>query len=133
MYKCIVTLKLSFTGIPVRGLEIDGAWWKCKYSPPTFIPLTFAQPILDEDTIACLRKADCLLFCYFNNRPAFNDYVKNFIGNVIIIIGPANGKGVHTDPLPFDNLGEEWCLMKWQEVRESKDFIAVYNRQKCIQ
>ncbi|XP_063373716.1 uncharacterized protein LOC134661525 [Cydia amplana] len=118
------------TGLPTSGIEVDGAWWRCKYAPPTFIPLLFTAPTLDKDIIRLLHSSTtALLFCYFNNRPAFEEYLRNFTGKVLIIIGPGDGKGVHTDPRPFGDVGEEWTLLKSQEVRSSFDFIAVYLRE----
>lgn len=69
-----------------------------------------------------------LLFCYFNNGPAFLDYISNYKGDVVFIIGPGKGKGRHTDPEPFKaNFGDiTWRLHAYQEVKNSKDFIAVY-------
>ncbi|XP_053605362.1 uncharacterized protein LOC128672320 [Plodia interpunctella] len=120
------------TGIPVSGVEVDGAWWHCKYAPPTFIPLLLTPEELDKDIINILQSGNntALLFCYFNNRNAFEEYIKCFSGNVMIIIGPGDGKGVHTDPKPFGDVNDDWELYKWQEVRNSKDFIAVYIRNK---
>ncbi|XP_049870580.1 uncharacterized protein LOC126370002 [Pectinophora gossypiella] len=116
------------TGLPVSGVEVDGVWWQCKYAPPTFIPLLLTSPALDKDIVNLLQNSHstALLFCYFNNRPAFEEYLKHYSGDVLIIIGPGDGKGVHTDPKPFGDLDENWKLYKWQEVRSSQDFIAVY-------
>ncbi|XP_063827087.1 uncharacterized protein LOC135076591 [Ostrinia nubilalis] len=121
------------TGIPVSGVEIDGAWWHCKYAPPTFIPLLFTANKLERDIITLLQESHntALLFCYFNNREAFKEYLKYFSGKVVVIIGPADGKGVHTDPRPFGGISEEWTLYHSQEVRDSKDFIAIYSRN-CL-
>lgn len=115
----------------MSGVEVDGAWWRCKYAPPNFIPLLFTAPTLDKDTITLLRNSDstALLFCYFNNGPAFKDYIEHFSGKVLIIIGPGEGKGVHTDPKPFDNV-PEWTLHVSEEVGNTKDFIAVYCKNK---
>ncbi|CAG9787436.1 unnamed protein product [Diatraea saccharalis] len=115
------------TGVPVSGVEVDGAWWHCKYAPPTFIPLMMTTSKLEDDLISILRASNttALLFCYFNNRDAFEDYLKYYSGKVLIIIGP-KGKGVHTDPKPFGDLNDTWKLWKSQEVRSSMDYIAVY-------
>ncbi|KAG7309769.1 hypothetical protein JYU34_004269 [Plutella xylostella] len=122
------------TGFPIKGIEVDGVWWQCKYAPPTFIPLLFTSPELDKDTISILQNGGttALLFCYFNNRPAFENYLSVFSGNVIVIIGPGEGTGVHTDPLPFDDVSDDWALYKWQEVRSSKDFICIYIRSNNV-
>ncbi|XP_050349466.1 uncharacterized protein LOC126772910 [Nymphalis io] len=118
------------TGYHVSGIEVDGAWWQCKYAPPTFIPLRFTGQKLDQATITVLESSSqiALLFCYFNNGLAFKEYVDNFGGKVLIIIGPGDGKGVHTDPRPFGDVPEEWILHDSQEVESSKDYIAVYYR-----
>lgn len=112
----------------MSGVEVDSAWWNSKYAPPTFISLLLTSPKLDKDTINVLQNSmnTAIMFCYFNNRPAFEDYIKHFSGTCLIIIGPGDDKGVHTDPKPFDDVNEDWMLYKWQEVRSSKDFIAVY-------
>lgn len=119
-------------GIKVIGLEVDGAWWDCKYAPKAFIPLHLAKFHLEDDPVTQnLFKAQnqALLFCYFNNGPAFEDYVKYFDSDMIFIIGPGEGRNTHTNPTPFDpNLGAEWKLTNSQEVRDTKDFIAVYQR-----
>lgn len=50
---------------------------------------------------------------------------------MIIIIGPGDGKtDVHTDPKPFNNVSPDWELYKSQEVRNSGDFISVYNKSR---
>ncbi|CAB3246978.1 unnamed protein product [Arctia plantaginis] len=117
------------TGIPVSGIEVDSAWWRCKYAPPTFIPLHLTPLELDKDTINILQtnKTAALLFCYFNNRKSFEDYLHYFTGNVMIIIGP-HEKGVHTDPLPFGDVGDDWVLYNSQEIRNSGDYIVVYKK-----
>ncbi|KAL4703196.1 hypothetical protein ACJJTC_004872 [Scirpophaga incertulas] len=116
------------TGIPVSGVEIDKAWWHCKYAPPTFIPLILTSKEPEDRLKQRLHQSDntALLFCYFNNRTSFEEYIKYYSGNTLIIIGPGDGKNVHTDPKPFDDIEEPWKLYKSQEVRDSKDFIAVY-------
>ncbi|XP_041988911.1 uncharacterized protein LOC121740306 [Aricia agestis] len=122
------------TGIQVSGVEVDGVWWQCKYAPPTFIPLLITQPTLDKDMISLLQKCQnaALLFCYFNNRDAFNEYLKYFTGGTLIIIGPSGDKYVHTDPKPFGDLGAEWSLYRSQEVGQTKDYIAVYTRKEVV-
>lgn len=71
-----------------------------------------------------------LMFCYFNNRSAFLEYVKFYTGNIIIIIGPDSQTltGRHTDPLPLIPQFEkdEWYL--YDIFRFDIDVIAVYTR-----
>ncbi|XP_018576582.1 uncharacterized protein LOC108915102 [Anoplophora glabripennis] len=113
------------TGFDVTGYEINKAWWESKYSNPKFIKLNYQEESLEEN---CLNSNYALLFCYFNNGPAFLEYINTYEGNVVFIIGPGKGKGRHTDPEPFGaNFGSfRWRLYGYQEVKNSKDFIAVY-------
>lgn len=106
------------------GYEVNEEWWDSPYSNPQFIKLQF--PVLPSKNL--LYPDYALLFCYFNNGPAFQDYVKNYSGVLVFIIGPAYGSGRHTDPAPFKpDFGEEnWELIDAQEVKNTKDFIAVY-------
>ncbi|XP_045535374.1 uncharacterized protein LOC106711810 [Papilio machaon] len=69
---------IEATGLPVTGIEVDHAWWQCKYAPPTFIPLILTSPTIDNATSCLLQnaKTSALLFCYFNNRLAFAEYMK---------------------------------------------------------
>lgn len=125
----LTQLKNDFyiSGIPVIGYEVNQEWWDSKYSTPQFIKLNYFSTPLGKNSL----NADyALLFCYFNNGPAFREYIKYFNGNVVFIIGPGKGKGRHTDPQPFINsFGDiHWRLHSYQEVKDSNDFIAVYIR-----
>lgn len=93
----------------------------------------FSYSSIDDSTVLDTNFA--LLFCYFNNRNAFQNYVDKFEGNVIIIIGP-NGKSVFTDPNPFrPNFTYEyenkrkWILIDSLEIGNSKDFIVIFKRE----
>ncbi|XP_060516542.1 uncharacterized protein LOC132696025 [Cylas formicarius] len=114
------------TGYPAIGYEINEEWWESKYSNPQFIPLKYA-----EKEKPVLHSAYALLFCYFNDGSAFRDYIKSYKGRMVIIIGPGEGSGRHADPLPFSaEFGESnWKIFQHQEVRDTKDFIAIYLRK----
>uniref|UniRef100_A0A1B6DGN1 Methyltransferase domain-containing protein n=1 Tax=Clastoptera arizonana TaxID=38151 RepID=A0A1B6DGN1_9HEMI len=119
------------TGVHVIGIEIDPNYWNSKYFNRTklkYIPLLFPQ---DEGfNSALLDKNAVLLFCYFNNRKAFNKYIDKYLGSCVIIIGPGLDSGRHTDPQPFDvDFKKDWTLVDSKEIRDSKDFIAVYVRK----
>lgn len=72
-----------------------------------------------------------LLFCYFNNRAAFNEYVKCYKGNFIIIIGPATETHRYTEPLPLDpefQENKDFKVVLLTEFNEKRDLIAIYER-----
>lgn len=112
--------------IPVKGFEVNKEWWTSKYCSPQFIPLEF--PIMPPKS-EYLNKDYALLFCYFNNGPAFADYINAYFGNLVFIIGPGKGRGTHTNPEPFKpNFQTPWKLYDFEEIRDTKDFIAAYVR-----
>ena len=48
---------------------------------------------------------------------------------MVVIIGPGEGRGTFTDPDPFKvHFDDTWQLVDFQEVRNTKDFIAIYLR-----
>lgn len=112
---------------------MDRSWWSSVYSPPLFLKNVYFidDERNDEDkSIDVVSKSQAMLFCYFNNGPAFINYVNNYSGKIIVIIGPGEGRGSCTDPAPFDKkiieLGLE--LKDWREICDTKDYIAVYTR-----
>lgn len=71
------------------------------------------------------------MFCYFNNREAFNDYVNCFRGTYIIIIGPAENTLRYTEPLPLDKefqKNENYKLIHFSEFGNNRDLIAIYEK-----
>ncbi|KMZ03403.1 uncharacterized protein LOC120284203 [Drosophila simulans] len=120
--------------VPMFGLEVDRNWWQSKYSVRSFIPLNYLEDAsqLNTDLLAkcCSDVHPCaLLFCYFNNRGAFLDYLKVFQGKWLILIGPLPALGIHTDPnpaqpqLPID----QWILrerLNWTD----HNIVAFYEK-----
>lgn len=130
----IILLMNIFLGVKVTGLEVDRNWWT-RQKP--FIPLKFLEP--DQKITSqflldiCLSKNwnFSLLFCYFNNRDAFNEYVRNYKGNFIIIIGPAEKTHRYTEPLPLDKefqKNENFKLIHLTEFGNNRDLIAIYEK-----
>jgi hypothetical protein len=119
--------------IKVSGLEIDKKYWSRK---KPFIPLRFtehddcvtSQLILDS----CISKNwnFALLFCYFNLRRAFDDYVSAYKGNFIIIIGPGPNTNRYTDPLPLDFQDNvDFHLVHLSDFGDNRDLLAIYERK----
>ncbi|XP_065166681.1 uncharacterized protein [Atheta coriaria] len=110
---------------PVHGYEVNETWWKSRYSNPLFITHHYPSFPIDSKE---LKQDHILLFCYFNDGDAFKHYIDSFTGNVIIIIGPGDGRGTHTNPEPFrPRFGRiQYDLHSYQEVKNTKDYIAVY-------
>ncbi|XP_030371129.1 uncharacterized protein LOC115621579 [Scaptodrosophila lebanonensis] len=115
--------------IAFYGLEIDRNWWNSKYALRSFIPLNFVEDApdgkLDSDFLrhsCCGSQPSALLFCYFNNRQAFLEYLCVYKGKWLIIIGPKPSQGIHTDPdamHPNFPVDEHWVLhdcLHWTEL-----------------
>ena len=120
-------IDLTSTALSVSGLEVNSGWWESKYSTPHFIPLDYTEPGL----IPTLPEDAALMFCYFNNGDCFNEYLKAFSGNVVILIGPVDGQR-HCDPEPYflrDFNDSRWRLTATHDIRgEGRDHVAVYLR-----
>lgn len=69
-----------------------------------------------------------MLFCYFNNSAAFCNYVENYKGKMIFVIGPTEGDNCTTDPLPFDEKFKRynWKLIEERKLMYSNNCITAY-------
>ncbi|XP_076241563.1 uncharacterized protein LOC143183752 isoform X1 [Calliopsis andreniformis] len=119
----------KYSGLDVIGIELDRSWWCSKYSPPLFIEnMVFAN----ENNMQNINISEnyALLFCYFNNALAFCDYIENYKGKLVFVIGPKEGQSRWTDPMPFDKKFHElgWKLLNKTEIERSSDYITVYGR-----
>ncbi|KOX69891.1 hypothetical protein WN51_06236 [Melipona quadrifasciata] len=118
----------EYSGLNVIGVELDRSWWCSKYSPPLFLKnIVF---IRENEDNSFLSNEYALLFCYFNNGSAFCNYVENYKGNLIFVIGPKSNEERWTDPMPFDKKFDEygWKLIGKKEMERTNDYIAVYNK-----
>lgn len=74
------------------------------------------------------------MLCYFNNPRAFRDYVRYYIGNFIILIGPAvtAPQERHCDPMPecpdFEN-EKQWEKCYSKEWGLNKDICVIWKRK----
>lgn len=125
------------TGINVIGLEFDKSWWTSKYSPKTFVDLKFIEhQITNKFLQKCIETDEnqfALLFCYFNNREAFLEYVRAYDGNLIILVGPSTVQHIVTDPNPmhpkFEN--DDWCLFDYFQFNDQlENCMSVFIRKK---
>lgn len=119
----------------VLGVELDHAWWLGRHSLGPFAPLVFLDDVVDEATspFASCSSDSALLFCYFNDRRAFQDYLVTFPGRVCVIAGPGLQSGsVHCDPEPLNENTRQmlcgWTLCHARQVADTLDWIAVYVR-----
>lgn len=115
----------------VEGLEVNSGWWESKYSTPHFIPLQYTEPGITPD----LSPNAALLFCYFNNMACFLDYLATYSGDVVIIIGPVDGRR-HCAPEPYylrDNCDEKWKVHAFHDIRgEERDHVVIYRRKTTL-
>lgn len=108
-----------------------------KYHPRIFIPVEFTNSPIEEDFGRELSlfqgDAKCLFFCYFNNSSAFNEYLKCFKAKFVIVVGPKDNAGVHTDPMPmspeFNENGDQWMYLDCRYLKDNLNVIAVYCRK----
>ncbi|KZC10502.1 PREDICTED: uncharacterized protein LOC107188612 [Dufourea novaeangliae] len=119
----------KYSGLEVVGIELDRSWWCSKYSPPTFLTNML---FVHESNTKSLRVPEnhALLFCYFNNASAFCDYIKNYRGKLVFVVGPKEDQHRWTDPMPFDKKFNDygWKLLSKKEIERSDDYITVYGR-----
>lgn len=123
------------TGTNVIGLELDKSWWTSPYSPKTFIKLKFTDhPITNQFLKDCIQLRNnqfALLFCYFNNRQAYLEYLRAYEGDVIIIVGPSSEQHIVTDPNPlnphFEN--DEWILYDFYKFNDQlSNCMSIFRR-----
>lgn len=132
--------KSLFLGLNIVGLEVDSNWWNSKYSPEPFIPLkylneskTITSTFLEQtvNNGKCGSRDFALLFCYFNCKPAFREYVNAYNGKHILMIGPGNNTKRYTECSPMDPPFREntnYQLVHFHEFGDNKDHIAIYER-----
>lgn len=116
-------------GLDVIGVELDRSWWCSKYSPPLFLKnIVFIRE--NNRNNFFLSNKYALIFCYFNNGSAFCNYMKNYTGNLIFVIGPKASENRWTDPMPFDKRFNEygWRLIEKKEMERTNDYITVYSK-----
>lgn len=126
------------TGFPVSGIELKHSLWTSNYSPSKFIRVNFID---DEPSAEYLQECAstinnfALLFCYFNNRAAFDKYIEAYHGNTVLIIGPISDRNIVTDPLPLDpQFCEQENRSKWSvnsiiDIGDDCNVLVVYRRE----
>lgn len=124
----------EYCGLDVIGVELKDSWWMSKFHPTIFIPVEFASSPLAEgfsqqDCFNGFRKV--LLFCYFNNSVAFNEYLRQFNAEYVIIIGPRDNVGLHTDPMPLspDFNDPRWTICDCRYLQDQLNVICIYHRE----
>lgn len=124
------------TDTHVVGLELDKSWWKSPYSPKAFIELKFTESQITNQFLKdCIQSNEnhfALLFCYFNNRKAFHEYVRAYDGDLIIIVGPSE-QNIVTDPNPLNPHFEydEWTLLDCCHFNDQlSNCMSVFRRIK---
>lgn len=127
------------TGLPVSGIELKHSLWTSNYSPSKFIKVNFIDVEPSEEYIrqsASTGDNFALLFCYFNDRSAFDKYIEAYHGNIVLIIGPRSDRNIITDPLPLDpkfceRNGSKWSVRSVINIDDDDDcnVLAVYRRE----
>lgn len=73
-----------------------------------------------------------MLFCYFNDKAAFDAYVRAFDGPLIVLVGPEACSGIVTDPQPLNPQFEKsdthfWTIETMINI-DSFNYMAIYRR-----
>lgn len=125
------------SGVNVVGLELDKSWWKSAYAPTTFIDIKFTEKHITNDFLNKCMQADpsqfALLFCYFNNRTAFLEYMRAYSGNLVIIVGPKSEQHIVTDPNPLkpNFESDEWTLLGYCQFNDQfLNCMSIFKRTK---
>merc|ERR1719228_762155 len=115
------------TGLCVKGYEVNRIWWEGVHSTPHFIDIEYVDEV--EGKNCPIPATTALLFCYFNNLPYFHQYLLNFQGPCVILIGPVDGER-HCEPEPgYLTDHEDWVLRDKMDIW-GEDEIAVYTRRR---
>lgn len=126
------------TGTPVTGIEVNNSLWTSNYSPSKFIKMNFIDDNPSTkylESCASTVRNFALLFCYFNNKSAFDKYIEAYDGNIVIIVGPKNDCGIVTDPLPLnpkfcERNGTNWIVDSVIDINvDDCNVVAVYKRE----
>lgn len=125
------------TGVRVHGLELDRSWWNSTYSPKTFVDLRFTETHITTDFLRRCAGAEqfALLFCYFNCRDAFLQYIRAFDGDFVILVGPMSEEHIVTDPNPMNPKFEinEWSLLCYYQLNDQNlNCICVFRRIRNV-
>ena len=110
------------------------SWWMSKFHPRIFIPMEFTNDPRELANCQSLSgSCRALLFCYFNNGSAFNEYLRALGGEILILVGPMDNVGIHTDPMPFaphfeSDLASTWTFHDCRYLEDSVNVIAIYKK-----
>lgn len=139
-YFKILSKFLILQDLQIYGLEVDRQWWLSNYAIKSFIPLNYIEDVGEVSLSSSFLQQCCgtnswnfvLMFCYFNNRSAFLDYLNIFKGNYIIIVGPLEKCDIYTDPLPLEpnfpeDLSAKWILVKSLPI-ENNNVLVLYKK-----
>nr|XP_014092394.1 uncharacterized protein LOC106618968 isoform X2 [Bactrocera oleae] len=125
-------------GVALNGIEVDRSWWESKYAIKSFININYIDDCKKGENLEKYLQKCCnlenwnfsLMFCYFNNRAAFLNYIEMYKGNILLIIGPKTGVNVFTEPLPLEPRlpeGHRWKLKATLNIGKL-DVIAFYTK-----
>lgn len=125
------------SGIRVNGLELDKSWWQSNYSPKTFVDLKFTDSNITNEFLRKCANIEtdqfALMFCYFNYRDAFLEYIRVYKGDFIILVGPMSEEYIVTDPNPLNPKFEtnEWSMLCYYQLNDRNlNCISIFKRLK---
>ncbi|XP_043230020.1 translation initiation factor IF-2-like isoform X2 [Amphibalanus amphitrite] len=116
-------IKRACSGIEVIGYEVDRAWWQGRYGVKPFIEHIY----IDEVKTRHVPAGSVLMTCYFHSWECWNQYLAEFRGDIVIVIGPDTNDHV-TFPEPRHLLSDPRFVLESQRDIAGGDKIVIMRR-----
>ena len=110
-------------GIEVIGYEVDRAWWQGRYGVKPFIEHIY----IDEVKTRHVPEGSVLMTCYFHSWQCWNQYLAEFRGDIVIVIGPHTNDHL-TFPEPRHMLSDPRFVLESQRDIAGGDKIVILRR-----
>ncbi|XP_037088358.1 uncharacterized protein LOC119108918 [Pollicipes pollicipes] len=120
-------IKRACSGIEVVGYEVDRAWWQGRYGVKPFIEHIY----IDEVKTRHVPEGSVLMTCYFHSWEGWRQYLAEFRGDVVIVIGPHTNDHL-TFPEPRHLLTDPRFVLESQREIDGGDIVVVMRRDPEI-
>ena len=105
------------------GYEVDRSWWQGRYGVKPFIEHVY----IDEVKTRHVPEGSVLMTCYFHSFECWNQYLAEFRGDLVIVIGPHTNDHL-TFPEPRHVLSDPRFVLESQREIAGGDKIVILRR-----